>query len=447
MLPTFIRLENSFEKAVTVKGSPRDKFFSFEGVCLMSNPPFERGYIQRTYANDGIEIETVDLKFTDVCGNELDEGDAVFTVLRSFNDPNTGLPQIEWELQPSGVDFGRKLVMLKIQTGANVFVYSTPFILSDEGSEYTSFWAYRNKGQMLHIGLEMFRRNPISAQVIDNYTSTSGDIVSGVSSLTKQEHWQTNVVNFYVAEEFKVFTQCREVYSLPMFDDGLPLRTFFIDDIESIEPQGDENFGETSFIVNRNESATYNPDSLPPVPPTPPLFPPKINLLQLYPEGNGVVFSFNIENFNTEYLTFEYSLDQISWQPQTKGGQFEEGQEYTAKIFLFNGNTFDFYYRITHPLATSNVLQLPQPKIIIDDVFKTGTNLYQVFYSFENYVPINPLKFMSSLDNINFEKAIYVDGNQNPKNIRVSYLTLAEPYFRIDSQDRLLSSNVFKYEE
>ena len=110
--PTFIRIEDTYEKALTYKGSPQmeQDLLSFFGVQLLPNQSVP--YIQRTYCNVGVEIESYIVRIKDFCGNTLEDITNSFEIVRTFNDPDTGLPQIEWQLSNIPVDTGYKLIYL-----------------------------------------------------------------------------------------------------------------------------------------------------------------------------------------------------------------------------------------------------------------------------------------------------------------------------------------------
>lgn len=447
MLPTFIKLENTFEAAMSVNESPQVVFYDYSGVFLVSDNPYP--YEQRTYASDGIEIEDFVIEFFDMCGNELeaDTYNDTFKILRNFQDPLTGLPQVEWQLNTANLDFGDQLIYFRLTVGLNTYVYSSPFTIASEGSKYTSQWWYRQQSgdNMLSIGLNMYFRNRKSEHDVSNYTSLStGYTTTGTSRLTPFERWVTRVINNDIFEEFKKIFLLKEVYSHPYNFSGLPLRTRVFNALESKDPTADENFNDFEFELSRNPNFTYDPLAGIPVPVPPPPLVPTITLTSVVRVNENVVrYYFSYANFETTYLTYQWSLDGITWNSSTNGSV--SPREITI---LFN-MTSAIFYRITHPLAVSNIVEIVPPLISLGTPIKYNPLIGSAFrlpYNVENYTPKSQLIFEQSADGVNFRPAFYADGNQNPKDVEVA-IGIIEPYFRITDELEGIRSNITQYTE
>lgn len=443
MLATFIRLENSFEKAMSVNESPQTVFHDYSGILLTADNPYP--YIQRTYASDGIEIEDYEIEFFDMCQNQLDADieDDTFIVVRNFQDPNTGLPQVEWQLNTNGLDFGNQLIYFRLNVGINGYIYSSPFTISSTDSEYTSQWWYRQNDSdtMLSIGLNMYFRNRRSDQTISVFTGlNTGRTIMGTSSINPLERWLTGVINIDIFEEFKKLFLLRQVYSQPYTFDGLPQFTRIPEALESKDPTADENFNDYEFLLSRNDKKTYDPLAgvIEPVPPPP--FIPQINLTSVERVNNNVIRYNFTKNFDTTYLNFQWSLDEITWNTSTNGSTSP------IEINVPNNDINVFYYRITHPMAISNVKSLLVKGITLNNPIKLGDWSYRLAYAIENYIPTNQLLFEQSVDGTTFRPAFYADGNDNPKDIDVA-IGLTEPYFRVTDETEGLRSNIVQYTE
>lgn len=443
MLPTFIKLENTFEAAMSVNESPQVVFYDYSGIFLVSDNAYP--YTQRTYASDGIEIEDFVIEFFDMCGNELTAtvDDDTFKVIRNFQDPPTGLPQVEWQLNTANLDFGDQLIYFRLSVGVNTYVYSSPFTLSSDESKYSSQWWYKQEEQdnMLSIGLNMYFRNRKSEQELSNYTSLStGYTTTGTSRLTPFERWLTRVINSDLFEEFKRIFLLKQVYSHPYNFNGLPIRTRLFEALESKDPTADENFNDYEVLLSRNPNFTYDPLAVPVVPPAPPVDPPEITLTNVSSiNSNQVVFTFTFDNFTPEYLIYEYSLDSENWT------SIASGTTSPVVINVPENDDNPFYYRITHPQATSNMIQLPVKVIVINNIIKPSGDpyLYRIGYAL-NYAPVSYLVFEYSQDNISFFNSFYADGNDNPKDVQTPSIA-GNPWFRIKDTLNGVVSQSYQY--
>lgn len=437
-LPTFIRLENSLTEALKYYNSPQMRQYSFAGVHLLPNHPYK--YIQRTYAPDGIEIEDYLVILRDLCGNELADLTPYFEVIRNFNDPDTGLPQLEWSLNAVDFDAGYQLVYLEINMGANGFVYSSPFMLTADRGEYTSRWDYRNKvtDTMLSTGLQLYFRQKKSTQELSNYNPiNTGVPYTATSRLLKNERWNSDVVEINIIEEFKAIFLCREVYSLPANFDGKPIRTGLAEAIETPDLEADENFAEFEAIFGRNYAVTYDPDAENPIPPGPEPGNPSIFLVDARRVAGGMVrLVFTYVNFTPTELTYQYSFDAVNWVNYTSSPSSPKD------IASPEGANF---YRIYHygTGVTSNVKQLLSLSIVVNNVVNIGVRQFSVGYTINGFEvpPGELLEFQSSNDGTLWNKVITTYDNANPKDIEVIPASPDMDRIRIKYKD--ITSNIF----
>lgn len=429
--PTFIRLENSLEVAMYFRGTPIMDNYSFRGIQLIPNHPYP--YIQRTYADGGISLDSFTVEVFDMCGESLGVLPMdVFQVVSAFSDPDTGLSQIYWSFQPTN-DFGDRLIYLRIETGIHSYVYSSPFVLSETNSEYCARIDYRNKfyEQNLAIGVNLWFTDTDREIEVSNYTavSTGKTYNTGVRK-TPFEWWRTNInwkpINELIEDVFLL----KYVYVRAEMDGGLPVKTQLKEASELPRLQGRENYIQQELPLFRDYTVTYDPNAVTPEPPTPPV--PSITLVSVISQDKAFVeYTFTYANFTPEFLTYEWSLDGEEWETYTSNTISPQ------LVTVLDNHLNDFYYRITHVSGiTSNVVQQPTPVIEITNItspessFNSGGNHYDIYYE-ANFVPVINFIFEGSVDGTNWVALYYGSGNINPKPVTTPSSTNEFIYFRV----------------
>lgn len=446
MRNAFIRIEPTLELAMQTRISPQMSVFSFKGIQLLPNNPLP--YIQRTFANGGLELENpLEILLYDICGNEvLEDITPYFEILNIFQDPETGFNQIEWQLQDIPYDAGNRLVYMRCRQGANVFFYSSPFVLTADNSEYTSRWDYKDAklGTMYSTQLTIWFKQLMDLEDITSYDQLDGRRVGMNSKLIPYEVWQTSIVDINLFHLFKQMRQSTYVYC--DLAKTVPFEPF-----ETPKLVGRENFGEAEITLCRDEGNTYNPLYVAPTPPPPPVDPPTITLLSVSSTGtNTVLYTFTYENFTPLVFTLQYSLDNINWTDNT--GSVNSPRTNTVP----NNQSNDFYYRVTD-LASgtiSNVLQLPVRSITITNVtssemaFNVLGNKYKIFFTLNNFIPDSALSWDISTDGTDdsWIPAYYSPANVSPKDIGTPSSSLEFKYFRMRYNPLGIVSNTFNFE-
>lgn len=381
--------------------------YSFEGVHLLPNNILP--YRQQTYAAEGIELESWEQVYVcDICGNRLADISDFFTVLDNFQDTDTGKPQIIWSIYNCDMDAGYRLVYLEILSGENAPIYSSPFYLTQQNSQYTSYWNYKNDedSEMLGIGFRAYYRNLKPTMEISSFTavSTGNPMTAGVKK-TRALRWFTDIVEENLLDIFTDIFLCRYVYSLPTIDDGLPQRTHLLEAIDTPDPEADENFVQTELKIFRNSRLTFDPNAIPIVPPPPPVDIPEITLTEVNSVGaNTVQYEFTLDNFTvvpTE-ITLQYSSDEINWISYTTAPTSPANNPNAT-----NNLNSGYYYRVYHygTNTASNVLQLASPSLelvstVTQATFNPAGNKYRMFYHYYNFIPTQQYIFESSIDEI-----------------------------------------------
>lgn len=448
--PIFIRLENSLDAAMRYENSPQMTEYSFEGVQLLPNHPFP--YIQRTYAKQGIEIEEWTVLVKDLYGNTLEDITDYFDVLRAFDDPDTGLPQVEWEIKKEfPFDFGYQNIYLEIEVGANGFVYSTPFMITDYKSEYVTRWDYRNDDEetMLSSSLRMYFRQRKSQQEISNYPSVAtGKTFTYTSKLTKYERWNTDVIEINFIEKIKELFLCRYRYSMGLNDD-FPVRTGLFEAFDSPDLEADENFAEAEINLLRDYNITYDPNYIPPTPPDPPVDPPTITLIKVENERKQyLTYTFTTQFFSPTYLTYQYSPDGVVWTSATSDPNSPHD------VYIGNLNVTGYYFRIVHESGVeSNIVQLAVPSIVIDNItspqssFNSGGNNYFIYYTLNGFTPYTQLSFQARVNSGQpWQPLYYSVGYQNPKAVQTPSSGTEFIQFRVLYSTLGITSEPFDFE-
>lgn len=450
-LPTFIKLENTLDKAMFYKNSPQYKNYYFGGIHLLPDNIYP--YKQRTYANDGIELEaTFVVNLMTICGTVITDITDWFNVTREFQDPDTGLPQIEWELLTVPYDAGFRLVYLEITQGANDKIYSSPFYFTKDNSDYTSQWFYRNKinEDMMSIGLQLYFMQEDDDMEVQSYNPVSSGVPfnAGVT-IYPFEIWNSGVIDLNLYRTIKSLFEQRYLYS---FDSNseLPIKTGLKEGFETPKREADENFGEQELSLNRNYGVTYDPLYIPtPVPPPPP-DPPTINLNSIIElDAVRVQYTFTYSNFSPDYLTYQWSLDGVTWN-----NGYVLGIESPMIVEIYDHQENDFYYSIYHQGTgtRSNILRLNTNEIVIlnitsdDTEFKGEGNLYNIFFTL-GFETSEPLVYEASINNSDWVTITFVDGSNNvsPKQFITPDSSFEFTYFRIRYLPLGIVSNTFNY--
>lgn len=454
-VPIFIRLENSFEKAINYYNSPQMTEYSFEGVQLLPNNPLP--YRQRTNASEGIEIEEWTVLVKSLCGKTLEDITDYFDVYNNFNDENTGLPQVDWQILNCPYDFNYQLVYLEINTGADGYIYSTPFYFTNANYEWVSDFYYGNLDafgetytpKLFGIGLRLYYRQPKSMLEVSNYTSiSSGKTFTVSAKKTPFERWNTDWNEIQSFELLKDIFLCKYVYSRT-FNDTLPVRTGLYEAFETPDLQMDENSAEQEINLLRDYSLSYDPNYIPPTPPPPPVDPPTINLISASNESKGyITYTFELINFAPTYLIYEFSPDGIDWTGNTNAPISP------YQLFIGNTNMSTYYFRISHASGVvSNVVQMQQPEMVITNITSPQTefiqigNNYNIFYDVIGFTPTGNVGVQGRTgDGQPWQNLYYSTGNQNPKVVTTPSSGSEFTQFRVVYYNLGLTSAPYNFE-
>lgn len=319
--------------------------YEFKGVQLL---PFnELPYTQVTNVAGGINLEDRTAYIVDCDGNETDIS-LYFAIDEIFTDIN-GDNQIVWSLTNVPFDFGYEFVYLKvIQTIGETF-YSNKFMLTDYESEKTSRLDYKsyNADYYQSTQLVMAFKQEFNPVEIETYyeVSTRNTVINTVKS-QKYENWLTGVIsNDLLLKLIEVFTYKFTYINL--------LRCNLFEAIEQKEIEAEENFEQNIIKLTFNKNEMFEPVTEY-VPPFVPLDP-KITLT-------------NLANLQNLEITFNFSLEQFATIPnsvklQRLNNSNRDIVESSVDIPAVSPYILDYgiteltYWRITTPLATSNITE------------------------------------------------------------------------------------------
>lgn len=348
--------------------SPYIGHYEVRGVQLLPNNEFP--YIQTTNVNGGIELEDWTVYVVNSKGIETDVTD-YFVIEEIFADDN-GYNQFTWSLTDVPFDFGYELVHLKaVQTLGDTF-YSNYFMLTDYKSDKTCRIDYKsyNMETMQSIQLTISFKQALMPIEIETYyeTSTKNTVINTVKQQS-YENWFTSIIsNDLLIKIIKLFT-----YKYTYID---LFRCNLFESIEQKEFTARENFNQNLIKITFNRNDVYNPLTAE----SPVIVPlvPTITLSSVILNGSLATYSFTLENFTPEYLTYQYSSDQVTW--------ISTNYLVTSPQNIAFNEIGVWYFRIAHPQAVSNVIMIDINAEIdavndITQVVKGGTRDISVLFN------------------------------------------------------------------
>lgn len=236
---------------MSFKNSPMNAFYRFDGIQLLPNNVL--AYIQRTATPDGINLEDWTVNVVDVCTGEKLEVTDYFNVDSLTNDDN-GKPQLFWSLTNVPFDFGYNLVYLEIDQAVGETFYSTPFLLTNERSEKTAQFHYKDKRTDTYqsIGFQMWYRTPDKKTELTTYyeTSTRHTVTQAIKT-NKIEIYRTNKVSI------DSLIQLSDVLESPYLYINT-IRASLFTALEIPKPQNQENYGEMEVQLSLSNYDVYS---------------------------------------------------------------------------------------------------------------------------------------------------------------------------------------------
>lgn len=264
-----------------------------------------------------------------------------FLVDRIFHDTN-GQSQFDWKITNVPHDFGNELVYLKAQQTIGETFYSNVFQLTNYDNEKTCRLDYKaqESSTMQSIQLQMYYWQQLKQTEINSYyqVSTRNTVTTLVKS-QKYERWITDFIPNDLMIKIDDVFENKFVYV-----DLIRANLFEANEIKEFEAE--EDFKENTIKLSFIKSEIYNPLYEDPEQNTNPL----ILLNSVTVNGINAIYHFIIENFSPKELIFQTSQDQQTWNSTNAGAT-------NTQSITFSG-TGTWYFRIIHPEAESNIVQL-----------------------------------------------------------------------------------------
>lgn len=452
--PVFIRLENTFEEAMQYDNAPQMDIYSFNGIRLLPNTPHE--YTQRTYVEGGIELEDFTASLFTVCGNEETVLPTALFSVTPFQDEEDGTNQIYWTYKTDDTDLGMQMVYLRFKQ-CNDYFYSSPFQLTADEAEYTSrfdYWDEEND-TVLSTQLDFQYIQPLLSLGIEEYQGIyTGGYQSVVSTNIKARRYRFGIV----------FIELMLLFADMMENDYVYInyqRCSLFKTFELPELQGRENFAEVVVDLYVNKYDVYDPNFVPFVPPVPPVELEIILESVVGLSGNQVVYTHSVVGFEPTYLTYEYSLDQITWITATNAPDSPHTQS------GINWSANNYYYRITHTGTgtVSNVLQIAARTIVItnmtakETVWRIGYPVnYRIFFDINNFTTLANTGMLiqfstndfssedSSSGAVTFPLVMPITGEGNNITFSAPPSGLQYKFFRLTYATFGIVSNIYEFE-
>lgn len=340
----FIRFFPSLDEALSIRTSPDVKYYTTNGINIL---PFDLIKTrQMTDHKDGVSVEDwfayiVNLRTgveTDITAN--------FVIEEVLSDEN-GKPQILWSVS-NLPKFGSNLVYLKIQQAIGQDFYSNVFTIDDVIENHAHIH-YKNNlsDKMLSIGILTWFVEDLKQTELKNYyeTSTKSTVTLTIKS-QKFEKWITDIINRDLAIKISDLFEYKFVYL-----DNVRANLF-----EAIEIPEIESMSVTKrykLKINFSKDDVFDPFAVEELIQVIPV----INLISVNTNGSIAIFDFTFSNFSPSFLTFDYSQNQTTWVSENSG--------FTSTQSISFSNIGIWYFRVRHPLAISNVIELNIDSVLV----------------------------------------------------------------------------------
>ena len=328
--------------------------FIVDGIQLLPNN--ELPYYQVTSVDGGIYVEDWTAEVYK-CDSDVPIDITQYVVIEEIFTDNNGDNQFIWSLTNVPYDFGQDLVYIKLSQDIGESFYSNYFKLTNLDSNKTSRLDYKsyNSDYYQSIQLSFYFKQYLKNQEIDSYYQTStGNTVTNLVKSQRYEHWITKPISNDLLLKISDVFEYKYLY-LDQF------RFNLYEAIDIPEFKADENFSQSIIKVSFNKLDVFNPltQFIPVVDP----LVPEITLNSVVINGVSAIYDFNYVNFSPDVFTFQISQDESNWSSINLGVT-------SPQLIPFTG-VGTWYFRISHPKAVSNTVQLDLSAIIVavnDDI-------------------------------------------------------------------------------
>jgi len=253
MVNPVINLYRTLEEAMYFKNSQINTQFIFSGVQLLPNN--SNKYIQVTNTPNGINLEDWTVEVIDICDDVILGNITDSFMVESLTNSLNGNPQFVWSLKNIPIDFGWKLIYLKITQALGDTFYSTPFKITDiEGDKTAQInYKYKRTDEIQSIGINLwFREVDVFQDLTKYYEVSTKSSVNSVIQENEVEYWQTELM------PKNLLIQVKKILALPYVYVN-SIRASLYESPEIAQANSQENFGSMNLTLNFHPNDIFTP--------------------------------------------------------------------------------------------------------------------------------------------------------------------------------------------
>lgn len=362
---SFIRLEETFEKAKQIKNSPVSSIIRNDIIQLLPNEKYK----QITNTSFGISFDGDYTAFLINCdGKDLADITSKVDIFEFID--NKGINQIVITLDKLNVDFYKQSVHLKLvhTIGSDVY-YSNPFTISNYEKHKTTRFDYRNNSEIKGIAYDKvnfyqsirlqtwFTNFEDKTDISDYFQISNGNTISNRPLIRQLENYAIDFMTNFIYERMNLML-CHDVIYVGEY------RMTNKTTLKSGKMDADSNTFKTDFSIYKNYDEKYIE-----VLPNPPVY--NLILDSFYP-SDGQVFDLDIAVPLTINGTFNNPIEFNTGFLKLKKSGISIASFGFSDIFI-SGNTFQVSLSgITFTNGFYNIE-------IDAGLFKSGVNLNDFF--------------------------------------------------------------------
>jgi hypothetical protein len=249
MTKPVINIYRTLDEALYFKNSPLNRFYRFNGVHLLPNNGVS--YTQVTNTPLGINLEDWTVKGVNIRTGVEQDITTSFNVDSITNSEN-GNPQLYWSLTNVTIDFGVDMIYLKIDQALGETFYTQPFLLTNQGKDWTTQFHYKERvgDSIQSIGMKTWFRQFAEYTDLSTYYELSTQLtVPETIKLSQTEIHVTEQMNIDQIKKLAMVLRSPYLY-INSF------RAYLYKAVEIPKHKANENFVQIEFEVSVDENAT-----------------------------------------------------------------------------------------------------------------------------------------------------------------------------------------------
>jgi hypothetical protein len=250
MVKPVINIFRTIDEALYFKNSPLNSIYRFNGVHLLPNN--ELSYVQVTNTPLGINLEDWTVYGVNI-RTGVEQNITTSFKVESLTNSENGNPQLYWSLTNVTTDFGVDMIYLKIEQALGETFYSQPFLLTNQGKDWTTQFHYKERASdvMQNIGFKTWFRQYAEYTELSTYYELS-------TQLTVPETIKISQTEIHVSEQMNI----DQVKKLAMVLRSPYLyinsfRAYLYKAVEIPKLKANENFTQIDFEVSVDENTTF----------------------------------------------------------------------------------------------------------------------------------------------------------------------------------------------